>query len=399
MSSDKLSLFRAARFSYMIGKPIMSDNDYEVLLSEIKQDYPDTPELHQIYEKDSINISELVLHGVKLENIQEYLSKKVGDRNYKYKESYDLLDLDNKSIVSYREEQEEYSALAELGNGTFICSPKIDGIFTSAIYEREHDSVFTFASSQSRGGSSNSVDTTKNGMYLFPKEITIDGVTSNSVKLNFEIVMDKEACNNLGYTNQRSGAQGLMMSTVNTKTHLIHNLKYFCHGISGFDSKLEEYNAMIKTGINSVPTEIYTVENKYDIQKLIELSKSFVKEWSESKGIDVDGVVVKKDDSSIVGEAIKGTKLYDSDVLALKSGFWEQSDYIATVTEITASQEDSEISYAINFEPIVVFNGNKMTKVTNIRLATLMADNIREGSKIIVTYVNNTTPKYVGKAE
>lgn len=396
MNLEKIKLFKAYRFSYMIGKPLVTDNEYEELREELLREFPDLDELNQVYENDTYDYQDFIDCGIDKEDIDDYISRRGVTSEFTTTKSLDLLSEDNKSIISYRTEQESLAALKQLGLGKYVVSPKIDGIFVSAIYEKV-GSVYKFTSAQSRGGATDAVDVTVNIKHLVPNELSIPDCKDEAIKFNFEASVCPEQLKYTEYKNQRSGAQGIIMSVVNTKHELLAKVALNCHGVSVDGTFEYKYELIEKSGFKCVPTAIITVTCEDDFQMLLEESVHLVHDWSEETGFDVDGVVVKKEDSHTTGEDKKGTKIYDGDVLAIKAGFWSRDELVSTVTGFEATQAAHEMSYAILFEPVVACNGNTLSRVTNIRLATLINQNINVGDKISFAYDNNTTPVFKRK--
>lgn len=376
----------------MAGYPILSDSEYDLLQDKLCKECPELPELNRLYDDDKIDYRLLEQYGVQKYVIDAYVQNRGVKQEFKYNESKAFLDNDNFSIISYKTEEDERKAFLGLGKGKYILTPKIDGIFISVIYERESKDIFRLVSAQTRGSASNAVDVTDVVRFMLDNYVTIPNEPDNSIKFNFEAYMQKEVAKQNGYATCKSGAQGILLSIVNKKVDKFKDVKFICHGCSVKKSLSGMYKFTESIGFNTVPT----AEFEYGEISIDEVANVY-KQWASKNDLEIDGIVVRKEDNDS-GATITGSKLYKADTFAIKSMFWKKGIYTSCVENLVAEQRDSEISYTIEIKPLTVLDGAAtITRLTNIRLATLIEQDINVGSLVQFEYLNGTTPKFICK--
>lgn len=396
-----LAEYRAARFAYRVGTPIMPDDEYDILDRQIRQLYPDAEEVHQVYELDKINIDELTRFGIDPLTAQLYARARSYAPEFKYESTYALLSENNKSIISQKTEEEVFNRLSKIGKGVYRLSPKIDGLFTFLIYEKEvpESNVYNFVCAMTRGEEDSRIDITRDMSNIISTRIKMDG-EANSIRINGEAIFDSRFLSATDYKTQRSACMGILNSTVNSKPELHQYIRFFAHGSLLSGTYSENLAKISGAGFETVPLHTWefnsdTVEDTmFKLQPIL----NTIKLWEEEEQIDIDGIVAVLETEELLGETkTSGSKMYDSNVCALKIGYWNKGFYESTIIGILAEQQDDRVSYKLDIEPVIAANKNTLTKVTDINLSTLIRDNIRIGDKVAFKYMNDTTIKYLYK--
>lgn len=405
MNSNLLEYFRACRFGYLVGMPLISDAEYDVLKDQVAKECPGAKELDQIYEEDSINFESLEAFGIPSYLISSYISRRGIKATFKYTESELLASDDNKSIISYKTEEEIVAKFRAMGEGTYCLSPKIDGIYISLIYERgEFDNLtYTFASGQTRGGQGDAVDVSNIVSVLFPAQLHVKDDSPlvkkdlKSIKISFEAIVKKGDFERLNYVNQKSAAQGILMSLVNIKADSFKYLVFTAHGLSSFDdTPALMYETLTTLGFNTVPyTELCYNEHTI-MSDVLPIYYNLFTTWEKNENIEADGIVVKKVEGN-TGIAESGSKSYIANTFAMKAHKWNEGVYVSKVVDIQADQKDCDISYRLIIEPVKSKSGKSLHDLTNLRLKTLIDQDIRIGDSVLLSYLNDTTPKFIRK--
>ncbi len=399
--NSKIREFKAARLAYNVGYQLLTDYEYEVLKDEVEKEHPDLPELDSLYENDFIDFSLIEEFGIPQELVTNFIHLKGLTNEFSSQETA-TLNSNNVSIISYKTEEEVLGAFYRLGEGTYVLSPKVDGIYISVLYKRVQGDTFKFACAQSRGSSDNAVDISGNVKYLINNMLTIPSADEDSVLFSFECSMLEKHLLRAGYVTPKSGAMGVIMSTKNRKVELYDTLHLVCHGCSLAKTNLENYTIPKKIGLDTVP--YFTVNYDGNTVTLLETLGHITEEcksYVEGACLRIDGVVTKKVEDNITEEALSGYKIYNKDTFAIKVGFWNKGVYTSTISSITSEQRNSDIAYVINIVPVQVSEANSttLTKLTNIRLSTLLEQSIKVGDTVQFEYNNETTPKFIRKVD
>lgn len=396
---DDISLFRASRFAYRIGKPFLTDEDYDILFKRIEEQYPDTEELYHVYEEDKIIPEELLEYGIDRLDIEMFSSQRSIVRDFTYEKSQQLIAEDNKSILSVKTLEEEYAAIVKLGSGTYNFSPKMDGVFASAIYERIDETKFQLKCGKSRGEVTKSIDITEPISNVLPQIITLD-TKEDSVKFTFEGTYINNQVKADGYQCQRSACQGVFSSTLNKKVFKYSNVIMICHG-SSLDLNYKDTMEVAKNcGFNVVPFNTLEFDETMTIEEYETWSqgaKADVRYWSVVNEIEIDGIVAVKDNYVGDKDGLSGKKLYNKNVFAIKTGYWNNGEYESTIIGFDAEQQDSDISYKLMIAPVITTGGKTLTKLTDLRLRTIVESKMKIGDTVRFYYLNNTTPKFKEK--
>lgn len=401
-TEPSLELFRAARFSYMIGKPIMLDSEYDVLERIMKQKFPDAEEINQLYENDKINSDELIRFGIDPLLIDMYSRSREYKVESRYRETSALTDERNSSIISMKTDEEVYTKFMQLGQGKYRLSPKIDGLFVFLVYERveEGSNEFRLVTSMSRGDSNSRIDLTNSMSGIVATRLSLD-VKQNAIRFNGEAIYDRDYLDLTGYVTQRTACQGVLSSTVNVKSEQFKYIKYFVHGGITGESYMETLKKADDAGLRALPTFEFEFKQSYSQEDMLFSMQpvvNLIRLWSDEEKINIDGIVaVKVDDEQDEEVLSAANKQYKSNVFAIKTGFWNKGFYQSEIVGILTDQQDDRVSFKLDIVPVTASNGSKLTKVTDINLSTLIRDDIRVGDVVAFKYMNETTIKYLYK--
>lgn len=397
-SIDDLEAYTLTRFMYSIGKPIISDPDYDVFENYVLNTYE---MLISSYDDDEIPEDLLVkIYG------REKATEYVGAAKPKKDEAFiDISNQVSKSMQSYRTLQECYPWINAHKSVELMVSPKIDGINTATSYVRDPNSMkFNYA--RTRGRSSRAFDISHNIIKKFPQEISLPNNIDNLV-IAAEAILPRaylETLNKAIYSvtgtnpeihTPRGGGMSMLKRT-DIPDEVYSNLRLFvfrCSYGRTFDESLAFAEA---NGFEVVPHEVYkfTYSNYSEYEK--ELSDLIYKYKGicDKMGITTDGIVLQVNDRKLAENEVS-SKIADGDNLAVKALAWEADVYSSKVIDIVLEPSATHYNCKAIIEPVYNSSDKKLSIVNLYNIGMMIRNKVKIGSLIEFKYENETTISFL----
>lgn len=371
--------FLLARFTYRVGEPYMSDDEYRRFEDIIKgwgwtdltdHSYDDDPVPYDLLEEFNLNH----LNYLDQEVPTELLNSTVGDR------TMSIRPLDN-----YKDAFDFFMATP---NEDKVMSTKCNGINTNQTFQREDGDVFKFIGGLTRGRDGNCINVSKNMARITSIHKPI-GCSSDKVVIYGESLVDDSVYRLLprkdGGTFTSSRMAAVSMLRVGEPEDYFSNLKFYAYRASGLDCSTawETFEELEKMGFTTPPKMFIKAE---EVPKEFESFKVWLKEkmdwfYEENKKCDLpaDGIVVDVNDNNFIGST---DGHYTSKDCALKFEYWSEKYYVGVIKDIQIKQQRVNASVVVIIEPLVTEDGTTATRITGYNPSILIENNLSVGSKI-----------------
>lgn len=372
---DKLNELLLFRACYRYNKPIISDDDYDVLLNLYTSLYPNTAYLRmQSYDDDAydgILKDVLVKNGV--------ISKgKASDSKY----AQTLRSAKSTSILP-QESYEETFEFIHNSNADILFSLKIDGMNAKVGYV---DNKFELA--LSRGRDSDGFDYSESLKHIIPNEIkdTTGFVTITGeayVKLS-DLQKLNEKYPNKELKTPKSAAGSLLVAPDKYDAEDLKKLCFVAHSGENIGSTItEKYETFVKNNFELPP---YIIVRYGDIPKNIMDFKEWLKTtvldvlWEKGRELEMpsDGVVCEKIQVSFGDRKDQ----YSDANVAIKYEQWKSPQYTGIVEKIIFEQKRVHASIVLQIKPVVTQDLNIARRVSVGSPAILFENKILPGSEI-----------------
>jgi len=337
---------KKANDAYRVGSPIMSDAEYDILLSKLedKMGFIEFEDFKQTLTESNGTI--------KLDYVLGSLTK------FKYEEA-DLL----------------YKWIAKMKIKSIFASLKIDGCSFNASWRK---GILTMCSS--RGDGDSGTDWTAKAMYILPT--TIPYLDDLDIRGEFTLCDDSHI--ELGYKNRRNGTVGIMNKDIIEPDKLKH-VKAICYEVlSGEMNIYEQFRFLHKEGFITPPRAIY--DNPVDLYVIHEILKEFYLDRKKKAPYDIDGIVISsphyKRENVFFPEGKVAFKINSE-------GIW------TTVIGIEWNiSKGGLLKPTILLKPIE-FGGSTVQRVTGNNAKYILDNGIKNGTKVSVILSGEVIPKIV----
>ena len=332
---SELEKFILSRWAYSVGQPFISDAEYNMLLSYMKEKYPDNEYVNRSWSSDPCPRELLIKYNM------EHLihSVMLTDRT----ESIE-------SLNTWTEVEREFLSL----NEEATISYKLDGWNIQFSYYNGH-----LVSVHSRGRSSDYVDYS-NLKFNVPKEIPIKGkvtVVTEAVVSNAAFEFCKEE---FGNVSQRGAVSTLLARPEYTALIEIIATNLIC------DEEVDHIFFKLRSMGFKVP-EFYNITNYEELLEHLKLLSDREPEYY----VITDGVVVKSKHKT----------------RAIRLLAWEQPVYQSYVKGYREEFGDYRISVQCDIFPIKLQNSTQR-KVPLTNLKRIVDMNLQIGSPIAFKFVS-----------
>ena len=387
-----------ASWFYKIGMPIIEDSEYNTIASTVGDIGVVWDELEKPQEL-------LDRYGIQVEDESE--DSCIGSNPYfnQYMES--LYDAGTKSCNPAYNEDDIYNRMMGLKSVTdeLVISLKVDGVSTRNIIEEDGD--WNLVASLSRSRVSKGFDYTE-GMKLsvrqnltFPKDAgEIHEHSGKRVLFAFgEAYVERSA---LQYLREKYNAYDTWKTPRSTALSMLRNvidkedykyLKFKCFKLNVGETLSEMFHIAEDAGLDVVPYEVIrTADIPTDYISWQDWFNNLVDKYYKiqiDEDIEADGIVVainNQNQFNTLGESSDGR--YNNGMFSCKVGPWGSKTYTSVVTKIHFDNtgNTSEFSIVAEVEPVVVANGNTVTRVNCFNPKILIENKINVGSYIRFEY-------------
>lgn len=369
---NELLLFRAC---YRYNKPIINDDDYDILLNLYTFIYPNT-----VYLKSQSYDDDIYDGVVKEVLVKNGILRKGTLSNSKYAQT--LRSAKTTSVLP-QEYYEDTFSFIHSSHSDILFSLKVDGMNAKTGYV---DNKFELA--LSRGRDSDGFDYTQALQKVLPNEIK---GTSGFVTITGEVYLKYNSLQKLNakYPNKdlktpKSAAGSLMIAHDKYDKEDFEGLHFIAHGGENIGTTItEKYESFIKNGFE-VPPYILVLyaEIPQNLTRFKEWLKTNVLDilWEKGEQLEIpsDGVVCEKIDVSLTDRKDQ----YSDANVAIKYEQWKSPQYKGIVEKILFEQKRVNASVVLQIKPVTTKDFNVARRVSVGSPAILIKNNIVPGSEI-----------------
>ena len=337
---------KKANDAYRVGNPIISDEEYDILLSKL-EDQTGFVE----FEDFKATLTEST-GTVKLNYVLGSLSK------FKYEES-DLLD---KWMVKHKLK-------------SIFASLKIDGCSFNASWRK---GILVMCSS--RGDGDTGTDWTEKAKHILP--VTIPYLDDLDIRGEFTLCDDSHVI--LGYKNRRNGTVGIMNKDI-IEPEKLKYVKAICYEVLSGDMNIyEQFKFLHKEGFITPPRAIY--DKPTDLYMLHETLKAYYLDRKPKAPYDIDGLVISsphyKRENVFFPEAKVAFKINSEGVHAKVLGIeWNIS-------------KGGLLKPVVLIEPTEI-TGSTVQRVTGFNAQYILDNGIKIGTIVSIVKSGEVIPKIV----
>jgi len=370
-------LYVVARYMYRIGKPIISDADYDLLDREMKTNYPNMAEYYNRTYDDDPEPTELLLQcGISPEpSVQK--SSVFNNDDYDSMNEDKSLSID--SVVSYEEAYLFFENLRNL-HLDFVTSLKIDGNNTKTLFKNGQ-----LAMSLSRGRSGNSIDFTDSVKRILPNTLSLANdrfiTYSESYVVPEALPILQQKYDDTSYKTCKSAAISLLR--VQHAPEDYQYLKTRVFFVDGVAQKLSDmFPTLERNGLEVPPYRCFkweSIPDNFEDFKAWLKTEVFDYIHYQSEGIPSDGVVVEVDDLLWAGVQ---KNQYSNRQLALKFDWWDFNEDYGVVKSICIEQQRVFMSVVLEIEPKTTYDGCTATRINVFNPSILIDNGICVGSTV-----------------
>lgn len=348
-----------ANQKYREGAPMMSDKEYDLLIDQLKKEYPD---------------SEILTKPIIEEN-------KKGDRMEKL--PYPMFSLEKvKTISEIRRWVKDVWELHP--NDKIVITPKYDGI--SLLVDESTNECWTRGDGVEGQRSDRHYEYVNHGNPMGKKSCFTFGEAIIPVGMFLKNVKP------LGYKSARNSVAGAFNAD-EMNPQVLGNTAYIRYGIMDLDRDKSMQLAELYNAYEPYATQYWvTSASVFDDEKS---AFNYLNELFEhTKNFKCDGLVIEVDNKNIrntLGRLPNGNPRY---AIAYKNPDWQER-YTTKVTSIEWSiSKDSKSKPVIVFEP-VEFDGATVTRCTGYNAKYITDNHICPNAYIVVTRSGDVIPKHL----
>lgn len=375
---DKIKLLNAARFTYKYGDPIMTDLEFDKLLSEVNGELVNWEEIE--FKDVAETLTELGW------NINTYLetldtAKKEEDLElqnlFPVKTSMEMLTEETVLRDKYLSQFQDLDS-----DDILLMMYKIDGWGISVYYE-PNNPIPVFAKTRGRGGGQYTVITKL--MQLIAPKLYVDRLTEITGELalkkdSLEILRDRYP--NKNFVNVRNSVSTFVYKTIDINKEY-HHLTFFAFNkeeelLPSEGTKIDDLKWLAEKGFTVPPCALTSV-NGYE-NMFLNFQDYYEKEFS--KLYEADGLVLQNNYKDNAKNMKSVTSLGIPNLVALKFGVWAQEELIGKVKEVIFPSGKVRNGCVIIIEPITNRIGNTIKRVNGYNLATVLKYKVDKGSYI-----------------
>lgn len=361
--------FVAARYCYRVGFPTLTDNEYDQLEAQLREEqYSRCREyLERSYDDDPVPSALLKVLGIR------EITPQVPEELYRY-----LEEEKSNSIRSVRAYADAYAFVIANKGKQIMFSLKIDGVNAKTLYTNGNYRI-----TLSRGRGRNCIDYTQGAKHTMPATIPCGGI----MKVTGEFFTDKSKLTELRekyrsdqYKTSKSAA--ISMLRVEHREPDYEHLRLFAFGIEGktFNTVSESYQFLESLGFQTPPHFCATPQCD-SLEEFSEwLKDSVFTPMSElADGLPSDGVVMEVDDLT---EVFKEEHQYSDRQIALKFEQWGFERLKGRITDIIISQKRVYKSVRIKIEPLYSSDGCKAQYINSFNPGILIENELFVGKDV-----------------
>lgn len=375
---DKIKLLNAARFTYKYGDSIMTDLEFDKLLSEVNGELVNWEEIE--FKDVAETLTELGW------NINTYLetldtAKKEEDLElqnlFPVKTSMEMLTEETVLRDKYLSQFQDLNS-----DDILLMMYKIDGWGISVYYE-PNNPIPVFAKTRGRGGGQYTVITKL--MQLIAPKLYVDRLTEITGELalkkdSLEILRDRYP--NKNFVNVRNSVSTFVYKTIDINKEY-HHLTFFAFNkeeelLPSEGTKIDDLKWLAEKGFTVPPCALTSV-NGYE-NAFLNFQDYYEKEFS--KLYEADGLVLQNNYKDNAKNMKSVTSLGIPNLVALKFGVWAQEELIGKVKEVIFPSGKVRNGCVIIIEPITNRIGNTIKRVNGYNLATVLKYKVDKGSFI-----------------
>lgn len=391
-----------SRFMYKIGRPILSDQEYDKLEKSLEGD-PDLRQyMNRTWEDDPIPVQLLKEH------FGEEETEKILQENRMQETSHfgvSAAEFKAQSIKAVRTLEEAYDWFNAHCGVELILMPKVDGNSTSSEYKNNNHE---FSRTRGRGGPNNYIDITTNCAYALPAVISDSFLTVNAEAYVPESAIPYflQFVQNVNFTSPRACGLSAIRRSEYSPGLLKQYLKLAVFNVSYGRTLSEGLDHARDLGFDVVvPYTLRTFprfESLSEFEKIMREVMGDLKRQADEIEMPTDGVVVQVNDRQdfAVGESLNDK--YVSTNLAFKCLFWDEELFESTVRDIQIiKSEKSKQNFSVKLlvEPVLTRTGKQLQTVNMFNLANLIQNDVYIGDRIIFKHFNDTSIEFVRKVE
>ncbi len=232
--------------AYLLGKPVISDTEFDILCERLRREDPDSPALQHLGPAGEVEHLEPML-----------------------------------SLAKVRSEAEiqKWFMLAGVGPQELIVMPKLDGLAVALRY-----SGGRLVRATTRGDGRRGEDVTRHLRLMVPQELDLEG------EVRGEVVLRRDRLKEAGGKNCRNAAVGLLKSESTERTRL---LDFVAWGVVGDGPDRGDF---VYAGMTASMNAMWLERHKFVVASpLLEFSFDNVVFLAESSFFDHDGAVIAVD--------------------------------------------------------------------------------------------------------
>ena len=385
-----------ASWYYKLGEPIISDFEYNALA----ESFGDTSILWDELEEPTELLERYNLTKVQYSTIEhnKYFNE--------YKEV--LENASTRSIKATYTYEDAYNRMMSLCSVTdeIVMSLKVDGVSTRNILENDNNE-WNLVASLSRSRESTGFDYTDGMVLAVDKDLTFEDNAgcyneARDKKVIFvfgEAYVERTALTMLRekygmgdtWKTPRSTALSMLRKVIEPEDYKYLKLK--CFKLDVGNTLTDMFNMAEKAGLDVVPYECVKcsdIPKEYDKWKVwFDSILSKYKDIQDNEDIEADGIVISINnqiDFNNQGTSTDGK--YNNAAFSCKFGPWGSVRYVSKIVKIHFDNigNTSEFSVVAEIEPVVVNNGNTVTRVNCFNPKILIDNKLNIGSYIQFEY-------------
>lgn len=364
-----LEEFILARYFYRIGRPTMTDAEYDSLVAQMRSEPAAAEYLARTYDDDPIPYELLESIGCPCESI-DIGSSLYDQMNEDKSFSIESATTPGEAISFFREKKAQGLDL--------MVSLKMDGNNTKMGYE---NGKFKIALSRGRRG--NAFDFTRAVSMVVPETIETDQpfmrVFGESYVDESGLDILRENFADVGFKTSKSAAITLLRVSYPEWCYKYLRTRVFM--AEGLERTLDDMFSNLERQGVSTPPHFLVKADEIDLDNFEEwVYERILNPMSEmSVGIPSDGVVIEVNDLMWQGEE---SNQYVNRQLALKFGPWAFNIYQGTVKSIIFEQQRVFMSVRVRIEDMKTADGCVAKYVNVFGPNVLISEGIKPGSKI-----------------
>lgn len=331
---DPRERFIVARWAYLVGKPIMSDPEYDDLERFMKQNFPLDPYCSRPWSFDECPKDLLNKYGYSemiVDTTMGYMAESIRSVNTRYEYELTFRSLSKKSRISY----------------------KIDGWNTRASYYNGNLIKF-----ETRGRSGNNLNIAGAPIDI-PRKIPIMGRVYVKGETSIPNKLWESYKQLTGNSDQRSSVR---TAIARGDFQFLSFLAFAIHAEDGVPQELDDTDSYVTLTKLGFKTPIRKFVNNFDgLEKCL----TYMSNLDKGYGYLTDGLVIENTDLQ----------------LAIRLGAWEE---VATASYVTG-YEESQGMYGVNLNakifPITL-GGKTYPTISVVNIATIIENNLQIGAPI-----------------